>query len=127
MSWTPFLAGKEACERISSSKALQGSCRPTQLDISDPASVQQFVKDIGDNHSKQIYGLINNAGVYPDGWTQTIFDRTLATNFDGPISLAIGLAPHMKEGEQSDEAARGSLYFSPAAPISNIFAKTNFC
>lgn len=92
-------AGREACEKINSTlRSAAGTCEASELDTSNPQSVQQFITAIGSKHSEQLYALINNAGIYPSGWTRDIFDTAMATNFNGPIALAQGLAPHMQEG-----------------------------
>lgn len=93
------LAGREACDRINTLQESSGSCQASQLDVSNPSSVQGFIKDIGSTKDKQIFALINNAGIYGDDWTQSVFDSAVSTNFNGPINLAIGLAPHLKPGK----------------------------
>lgn len=60
--------------------------------------MQSFIAEVTQTQSGKIFGLVNNAAVYTSGWTQAIFDTAMATNFRGPVDLAIGLAPHMKEG-----------------------------
>ena len=76
----------------------QGSCIAAQLDVSDPSSVKAFVSEVASAYDQQIYALINNAGVFPKGWTSDAFDTAMATNFTGPLDLALGLAPHIMPG-----------------------------
>ena len=75
-----------------------GSCIAAQLDVSDPSSVKAFVSEVASAYDQQIYALINNAAVFPHGWTSDAFDTATATNFTSPLDLALGLAPHIVPG-----------------------------
>ena len=78
-----------------------GLCIAAQLDVSDPASVKAFVSEVASAYDQQVYALINNAAVFPHGWTSETFDTAMATNFTGPLDLALGLAPHIMPGTLS--------------------------
>lgn len=58
-----------------------------ELDVSDPSSAKSFWDRLPTG-ALPFDALINNAGIYESGWSQDIFARSMAVNFEGPSTLA---------------------------------------
>ena len=71
-----------------------------QLDVENNDSVEDFIKQVNSSYSQQIYALINNAGIYPSGWNEELFNSVKKTNFDGPVRLCQAIRPALIEGNQ---------------------------
>jgi meso-butanediol dehydrogenase/(S,S)-butanediol dehydrogenase/diacetyl reductase len=69
---------------------------PFVAELSDPQEVQKLAERILGSH-KKIYGLVNNAGIYPFGGLQSTtlhsWNETLAINLNAPFLLSQALAP----------------------------------
>jgi NAD(P)-dependent dehydrogenase (short-subunit alcohol dehydrogenase family) len=89
-----------------------------QLDVTDSASIQKTVHYIQKHYGKfvrhfsftnvhvepnidihiiRIDGLINNAGVYIDGWDEKTWNETMKTNLEGAIKMTEAVLPLMKQ------------------------------
>lgn len=71
-------------------------------DLRDAAQIQKTVEKINGAH-KGIYGLVNNAGVYPLGGladtTEALWDEALDTNLKGPFLFSQAVAESMAKGQ----------------------------
>ena len=38
------------------------------------------------------------ASIYPDGWSESVWDSTLRTNLLGPVRMTEALLPHLPDG-----------------------------
>jgi len=65
-----------------------------QLDVSSLQSISRAVQAI-EAKFRRCDVLINNAGVYENGWNRAVFEKTIATNLVGPIHLTEHLLPLM--------------------------------
>ena len=74
-----------------------GRLKAVELDVTSDASIATAAQKLRDG-AIRIDALVNNAGVYgaargPDGVA-----RTIATNFFGPLQVALGLLPLLRDG-----------------------------
>eukprot|EP00005_Dracoamoeba_jomungandri_P004263 CAMPEP_0174259652 /NCGR_PEP_ID=MMETSP0439-20130205/8457_1 /TAXON_ID=0 /ORGANISM="Stereomyxa ramosa, Strain Chinc5" /LENGTH=247 /DNA_ID=CAMNT_0015343627 /DNA_START=194 /DNA_END=934 /DNA_ORIENTATION=+ len=66
-----------------------------QLDVSSESSISEFLKNLKEEEVGCSV-LINNAGIYLDGWDQPTFHSSLQTNVFGPALLTEGILEIMK-------------------------------
>jgi NAD(P)-dependent dehydrogenase (short-subunit alcohol dehydrogenase family) len=76
--------------------------RVEQLDVTDPASVEALVANLGDT---AIDVLLNNAGIFPswegiEGVDPEEVLRVYAVNTVGPIRVTQGLLPNLRHGRR---------------------------
>eukprot|EP01138_Halocafeteria_seosinensis_P007758 gb/GECG01007926.1/.p1 GENE.gb/GECG01007926.1/~~gb/GECG01007926.1/.p1 ORF type:complete len:269 (+),score=34.07 gb/GECG01007926.1/:1-807(+) len=67
------------------------------LDVLDNSSIRSFVEKVKNETSCVDY-LFNNAGIFEDGWSESVFQRTMQTNVRAPLALieeikSAGLVP----------------------------------
>jgi NAD(P)-dependent dehydrogenase (short-subunit alcohol dehydrogenase family) len=76
--------------------ALAESVVPFVSELSDPSEIQKLSERILSGH-KKIYGLVNNAGIYPFGGLESTtlkaWNDTMAINLNAPFLLTQALAP----------------------------------
>ena len=91
-------------------------------DLSDPAQISKSVEKLLNTH-KQIYGLVNNAGVYPFGGVSTTteksWDETFMINLKAPFMLIQAVAPVMAKNPDGGRIINVS---STAGVLPNHFA-----
>lgn len=67
-------------------------------DLKDPAQIKKAIEKVTGTH-KGIYGLINNAGIYPLGGladtTEEMWDEAMSVNLKGPFLLTQAVAQTM--------------------------------
>lgn len=68
------------------------------VNVADSDSVASAVRYIRENFDQRLGCVVNNAGVNTMSWSQRAWNKEYATNFLGPIGLAIALVPHLKTG-----------------------------
>lgn len=66
-----------------------------ELDVTSPRSRLELEGSLASvlGTDQRVNVLVNNAGIYPDGWDADTFARCMATNAIGPLRLAEELAP----------------------------------
>ena len=60
-----------------------GALVPLELDVSSAASREAAPAKLRALGVRAVHTLVNNAGVYVDGWTQEAFDACVSVNFTG--------------------------------------------
>jgi len=93
-----------------------------QCDLKEPAQVQKTVSKILAVH-KTVYGLVNNAGVYPFGGvldtTMETWNEAFDVNLRAAFLLCQGLIPAMKKSQEGGRIVNVS---STAGILPNHFA-----
>lgn len=93
-------------------------------DLRDSAQIKNTVEKIAANH-QGIYGLVNNAGVYPFGGvmttTEAAWDDTFDVNLKGPFLLTQAVVAAMQKNPQA-EGGRVVNVSSTAGILPNHFA-----
>jgi meso-butanediol dehydrogenase / (S,S)-butanediol dehydrogenase / diacetyl reductase len=91
-------------------------------DLRDPAQIQKTVERVMGMH-QSIYGLVNNAGVYPFGGLastgEAAWDETLSVNLKAPFLLTQAVASQMARSPQGGRIVNVS---STAGLLPNHFA-----
>lgn len=91
-------------------------------DLADPAQVQKTADRILATH-KTLYGLVNNAGIYPFGGisdtTEQSWNRTLQVNLTAPFQLSRALLPALTKNPDGGRIVNVS---STAGILPNHFA-----
>lgn len=65
-----------------------------QLDVTNDASRQKAEEDLRAMlPDGKLHCLVNNAGIYPEGWSKEMFETAMSTNCRGPVALARELQP----------------------------------
>jgi NAD(P)-dependent dehydrogenase (short-subunit alcohol dehydrogenase family) len=120
-----YLQDRQAAERTLTGLEGDGHML-VQGDVSDPGAVQQMVEAVFQNAGR-IDILVNNAGIYEDHpiaevsyekW-QGAWQRTLATNLQGPANLSYCAARKMIEtggGRIVNVSSRGAFRGEPNGP-----------
>ena len=85
-------AGEEA---VHSLRARGVDAESLTLDVCDEASVRAFGDSLAAEHDA-IDALVNNAGIALDGFDAAIAERTIATNFFGPLRVYDALVPLLR-------------------------------
>jgi len=65
-----------------------------ELDLSNIISILNFQNYLTENKI-EIQLLINNAGIFLDGWNPSVFEETMNTNFRGTLLLTEHLLPYI--------------------------------
>ena len=86
--------GDAAAKRLR--KATGGRVRAVELDVADDASVATAAQKLRDG-ALRIDALVNNAGIYNAAGKDAV-ERTLATNFFGPLRVTLALLPLLRDG-----------------------------
>jgi NAD(P)-dependent dehydrogenase (short-subunit alcohol dehydrogenase family) len=91
-------------------------------DVRDAGQIKKSVEKIA-NQFKGIYGLVNNAGIYPFGGiantTEATWDEAMSVNLKGPFFLIQAVAEHMARGRAGGRIVNVS---STAGLLPNHFA-----
>ncbi len=91
-------------------------------DLRDSQQIKKAVDRITSNH-KQIYGLVNNAGIYPFGGltstTEAVWDDAMNVNLKGPFLFTQAVVPYLAK---SPGGARIVNVSSTAGILPNHFA-----
>lgn len=91
--------------------------------LKNSAEVQKTIAKIVSVYQKDLYGLVNNAGIYPFGGTTTTteeaWDETMNVNLKAPFLFAQGLAPYLARHESGARIVNVS---STAGMLPNHFA-----
>ncbi len=91
-------------------------------DLHDSAQIRKTVERLDSTH-KGIYGLVNNAGIYPFGGvastTEESWDETMNVNLKAPFLLIQALAPLMAKNPEGGRIVNVS---STAGLLPNHFA-----
>src|SRR6185437_5186324 len=91
-------------------------------DLRDSAQIQKTVEKIAATH-KGIYGLVNNAGIYPFGGlantTEESWDEAMDVNLKGPFLMIQACVPYMARGRDGGRIVNVS---STAGILPNHFA-----
>lgn len=87
--------GKEAVSKLES-EGLKNIAFG-QLDVANDQSVNEFIAKVKTDFKNHPLILINNAGIYKNGWNEQVYNETLKTNTLGPIALTEGLLPTMQQ------------------------------
>lgn len=99
-SYKIALVGRNEGELNHAAKALASPDRVTthSCDLRQPADITAVAKKVGDSH-REIWGLINNAGVYPFGGLSTTtiesWNETLQVNLTAAFLMSQVFAPLM--------------------------------
>jgi NAD(P)-dependent dehydrogenase (short-subunit alcohol dehydrogenase family) len=93
-----------------------------QCDLRDSAQIRKSVERIASQH-KGIYGLVNNAGIYPFGGvsntTEAAWDEAMTVNLKGPFLLIQAVVEQMAKARQGGRIVNVS---STAGLLPNHFA-----
>lgn len=108
---------QEAVKALKSKDAFAYAC-----DLSDPKQIKKLIAKILATH-KELYGLINNAGVYPFGGLSTTseaqWDETFNINLKAAFLMIQGLAPALSKNKGGARVVNVS---STAGILPNHFA-----
>ena len=74
-----------------------GRVKAVEIDVASDASVAAAAQKLRDG-AIWIDALVNNAGVYRDARGPDGVARTIETNFFGPLRVAVGLLPLLRDG-----------------------------
>lgn len=92
-------------------------------DLKDPTQIERAAERIAASATYGVYGLVNNAGIYPfggiQGTTPEIWDDAMNVNLKAPFLLTRALLPAMAK---SREGARIVNVSSTAGILPNHFA-----
>lgn len=87
----------KAAEAAAKELATVGEVYAATLDVSEPASIDAFARQVEARHSN-LFGLVNNAGVSLQGFDEAVVRGTLAVNFFGALHVTQALAPLIADG-----------------------------
>lgn len=119
------LIGRNRAKLDSAAESLGGASENISIfscDLRDPTQIKKTVEKIAGNY-KGIYGLVNNAGVYPLGGlsdtTEEIWNTALDTNLKAPFLLIQSVVKLMAKNKQGGRIVNVS---STAGILPNHFA-----
>jgi NAD(P)-dependent dehydrogenase (short-subunit alcohol dehydrogenase family) len=119
------LLGRNRARLEAAADSLGGSSEVVSIftcDLKDSAQIQKTVEKIEGTY-KGIYGLVNNAGIYPLGGlpdtSEKTWDETLSVNIKGPFLLIQAVAKLMAKNPQGGRIVNVS---STAGILPNHFA-----
>jgi NAD(P)-dependent dehydrogenase (short-subunit alcohol dehydrogenase family) len=121
------LLGRDRNRLEEAAKKLGGSERSEHVgiapcDVRDSAQIRKVVDRIASQY-KGIYGLVNNAGIYPFGGisntTEQVWDEAMAVNLKGPFLLIQAVAEVMVKNRAGGRIVNVS---STAGLLPNHFA-----
>lgn len=122
--WEVILAGRSKPFVLDAIKTLEDATRtpirvkPLVLDVADKDSVATSLAGI------KLDCVINNAGIYEDGWDASLWERTMQTNTLGPIRVISacadgmakdGLIVNVSSGYGADSECPSAKYLSRIA------------
>jgi len=114
--------GDRLAEAVKSLGADESKVFTLQADLSDPKQLKKATDKIVSSQ-KNLYGLINNAGIYPFGGvtttTEESWDQTMDLNLKAPFLLIQELAPHLARNPSGGRIINVS---STAGILPNHFA-----
>lgn len=117
-----LLIGKEEDKTQAAAKELGSNAFAYACDLSDPKQIKKLATKITATH-KEIYGLINNAGVYPFGGLSTTsesqWDETFNINLKAAFLMIQALAPALSKHKGGARVVNVS---STAGILPNHFA-----
>ena len=106
-------------------KLRDAGVRAVQLDVASAASRSSLPQRLRDEVGvMRVDCLVNNAAIYVDEWTESVFTRTIETNYRGPVHLARSLAPLFADGARvvSVSAGFGELSYLRGSPYHDLVA-----
>lgn len=110
---------QEAAKKLGASHDLLSTYA---CDLRDSGQIQKTLSRISSVH-RNVYGLVNNAGIYPFGGvaktTEAQWDETFSVNLKAPFFLIQALVPLMAKGGQGGRIVNVS---STAGLLPNHFA-----
>jgi NAD(P)-dependent dehydrogenase (short-subunit alcohol dehydrogenase family) len=119
------LVGRDGDKLHSAAKELGGpsdGVMALECDIRDAGQIKKTVEKITATH-KTVYGLVNNAGIYPFGGitttTEESWDDAMDVNLKGPFLITQALTPFLAK---SPDGARIVNVSSTAGLLPNHFA-----
>ncbi|MGZ3688708.1 MAG: SDR family NAD(P)-dependent oxidoreductase [Bdellovibrionota bacterium] len=119
------LLGRDRDKLESAAKTLKGTPDTVSffdLDLRDSSQIQKTIQKIAGTY-KGIYGLVNNAGIYPFGGiantTESSWDDAMAVNLKAPFLLIQAVAPMMAKNPEGGRVVNVS---STAGLLPNHFA-----
>lgn len=120
-----ILMGRDRAKLEDAQKKLEGTPDTVGIapcDVRDSAQIKKVIERVASQY-KGIYGLINNAGIYPFGGlantTEAIWDEAMAVNLKGPFLLIQAVAEHMARTRSGGRIVNVS---STAGLLPNHFA-----
>jgi NAD(P)-dependent dehydrogenase (short-subunit alcohol dehydrogenase family) len=116
------LLGRERTKLEEAVKTLGAGASLVACDVRDGAQIRKAVERIASQH-KGIYGLVNNAGIYPFGGisstSEQMWDEAMAVNLKGPFLLIQAVTEVMVKSRESGRIVNVS---STAGILPNHFA-----
>lgn len=114
-----------AAHKVAENLAAEGSsAEARQMDTSDPASVQETIRAVGEAHGR-IDGLVNSAGI---GLVRPVeelggddFERLIAVDLRGPLICSQQVVPFMRSGGGSIVNI-GSVQALASLPSNSVYA-----
>ncbi|KAI5849937.1 short chain dehydrogenase/reductase [Tricharina praecox] len=118
-----YITGRREKDLENVAKRYPGKIIPVAADITDEASVQKLVAEVGKNEPKGIHLLVNNAGVAKE--KQTTSFSTADVDFKNADSLAKHLAKATRESwAETFETNVTAQYFTSVAFVPLLAAGT---
>ena len=99
-----IVTARDEAKAREAAESIEGHARPLQLDVSDPASIEQATATVADDPGA-LDVLVNNAGIGADFGVAGVepdfeaIQTTLDTNFFGAYRLTAALLPLLRESE----------------------------
>eukprot|EP00898_Chlorokybus_atmophyticus_P007929 jgi/Chlat1/8137/Chrsp75S07565 len=86
------------------------------LDLGDRSSIANAVAEIARKYDQKVTLLVNNGGVYEDGWTEDTFKHVVGINYAGTNVLTLALVPHLANGARIINVSSGYAQRSFLSP-----------
>lgn len=100
-------SGAKAAGQLRAAAPTGAKLEVLQLDVSSPESIKALGAAVGAKYDGQIDLLVNNAGVYFKTYDADSHARTLNTNLDGAVGVALALLPHLAHGARIVNVSSG--------------------
>jgi NAD(P)-dependent dehydrogenase (short-subunit alcohol dehydrogenase family) len=96
------------------------------LDVTSDASVRALAEKLR-AEKIELDVLVNNAGIAMNGFNQNVVDKTLATNFFGPLRVTDALAPLVRDDGHivMVSSGMGDLSIFSSSELRSFFAKVD--
>jgi NAD(P)-dependent dehydrogenase (short-subunit alcohol dehydrogenase family) len=96
------------------------------LDVTSDAGVRALAEKLK-SEKVELDVLVNNAGIAMNGFNQNVVDKTLATNFFGPMRVTDALAPLVCDGGHvvNVSSGMGELSIFSSHELRDFFAKVD--